>query len=105
MTQEEFYETAQTIRQLYPTGLKPGTQTPWRDSVNAIVLRLKKVEKIFQITLNPDTIIAATNMYLQSFNADQQYMKVLKYFILKQSPDKEYMQCYKMENQLQIKIG
>ena len=91
MTQEEFYETAQTIRQLYPAGLKPGTQTPWRDSINAIVLRLKKVEKIFQIKLDSNSVIAATDMYLQSFSEDQHYMKVLKYFILKQSSDKEYV--------------
>lgn len=83
MTEEELITTAKTIRELFPKGIKPGTDKPWRISYIAVIDRLKKLEKRFNIQLDSQEIIQATKRYI-SVMQDSRYMKTLEYFIYKQ---------------------
>ena len=73
---------AKDLIELYPKGLKEGTNTPWRSNIKDIVQRLKKFFKFYdQYTY--DDVLNATKLYVSRYANNKSYMRVLKYFIWK----------------------
>ncbi len=79
----EYEALAIKMKEVYPTGKKPGTSYPWRDSTAVIARKLKTITTQFNCTFTEDDAIRATKAYVESFNGDYRYMELLKYFILK----------------------
>lgn len=75
-------ELVNTLREMYPEGKKTGTNQYWRDNVSNITKKLNQFYKDFGY-FEDEKIIEATQKYLASFNGNNQLMRVLKYFILK----------------------
>lgn len=78
-----FNNLADKLRELFPTGRKPGTQLQWRDSTKIIAQRLKIFVKKFDVKFTDEQAIEATKKYISGFNGNYQFMQVLKYFIMK----------------------
>ena len=55
----------------------------WTDGISLIIKRLKIFFKKYGIYSN-EIIIDATKRYVDSFNGDYRFMKLLKYFIFKE---------------------
>lgn len=70
------------LRELFPKGIKTGSAA-WRGNVREIKLRLQKFFKIYENIYSDEAIIEATKKYVESFNGNYTYMRILKYFILK----------------------
>lgn len=81
-TMDRLTSLAETMQSIYPTGKKMGTNDYWRDSTKVIAQRLAMFFKKYGD--RPDElIIRATRGYVESFNGEYQYMRLLKYFIYK----------------------
>lgn len=80
---DRFNNLADKLRELFPTGRKPGTQLQWRDSTKVIAQRLKAFVKKFDVEFTDEQAIEATKKYISGFNGNYQFMQVLKYFIMK----------------------
>ena len=78
---------ADKLRALYPDGKKAGTNYYWKDSNKIITQRLAMFFKKYEDKYSDEDIIKATTEYVKSFNADSQYMQLLKYFIYKRGSD------------------
>lgn len=83
---ERYRTLADKIRDLYPKGLKPGTNYQWRDSTAIIADRLIKLVAKYNIEFTDEEAVDATKRYIESFNGNYKYMQILKYFISKQKP-------------------
>ena len=70
------------LREIFPKGIKTGSAA-WRGNRREITLRLQKFFKIYENTYSDEAIISATKRYVESFNGNYTYMRILKYFILK----------------------
>lgn len=81
-TTEELNTLAVSMMQLMPPGKMPGTAYYYKCNKREITLKLKKFFKLYG-KYEYDDIIAATKKYVDSFNGDYRYMKLLKYFIMK----------------------
>ena len=81
--EEEFLDVAQSLRELYPKGKKPGTTYMWKDSNTIIAQKLKTLVVKFGYKFTKEQAIEATRRYIESFRGDYRYMQLLKYFILK----------------------
>ena len=75
---------ATRLKEIFPKGKKDGTNYYWADGVALIVRRLKLFFKKYGNTYTDEQIIQATEKYVQGFNGNYQYMRLLKYFILKE---------------------
>lgn len=82
MTDEELKSLANTLRNLFPEGKRPGTSYTWRDSESCIIDRLRKFYMKYG-KYTEEEIIQATKDYVASFNGNYTYMQLLKYFIWK----------------------
>lgn len=71
------------LMQIFPQGRKDGTNTYWRGNIKDTKLRLKKFFKLYGTKYSDEQIINATRKYVESFNGNYAYMRVLKYFIWK----------------------
>ena len=81
---EEFFtEVANKLRELFPKGNKPGTNYSWRGSTVEIARKLKNLVAKYNCKFTEEEAINATKAYIESFNGDYRYMKLLKYFLLK----------------------
>jgi hypothetical protein len=69
------------LREIFPKGIKTGSAA-WRGNKREITLRLQKFFKIYD-KYTDEEIISATKKYVESFNGNYTYMRILKYFILK----------------------
>ena len=79
-----FTELAEKLRKLWPEGEKDG-KYPWRGSVKELSARLEtlwNVRNLPEYTI--DECLSAARRYLSQFQDNAKYMKILKYFILKQ---------------------
>ena len=83
---ERYRDLADKMREVYPKGLKPGTNYQWRDSTAIIADRLMKLVAKYNIEFTDEEAVAATKRYIASFNGNYRYMQILKYFISKQKP-------------------
>ena len=78
-----YIDLADKLRELYPKGKKEGTQYLWRDSTTIIAKRLMALSKRTNYKFTDEEVIEATRKYVESFNGNYHYMKLLKYFISK----------------------
>ena len=83
---ERYKALADKMREIYPKGLKTGTNYQWRDSTAIIADRLIKLVAKYSIEFTDEEAIDATKRYITSFNGNYKYMQILKYFISKQKP-------------------
>ena len=72
------------LQALFPEGKKDGTTQYWRGNKREISLKLKKFFKLYGDTYTDQQIIDATKNYVDTFNGVFTYMRVLKYFIMKE---------------------
>lgn len=72
------------LKNIFPKGRKEGTNFYWSDGVILIVKRLKIFIKKYGDTYTKEQITKAAKKYVESFNGDYRYMKLLKYFIFKE---------------------
>lgn len=70
------------MRELFPKGMKSGSAA-WRGNLREITLKLQKFFKLYGAKWTDDQIVEATKRYVESFNGNTTYMRILKYFILK----------------------
>lgn len=82
MNVDDVRNLAAALREIFPKGIKSGSAA-WRGNVREITLRLQKFFKLYGNQYSPEQIIDATKRYVESFNGSYQYMRILKYFILK----------------------
>lgn len=75
---------AKKLKEIYPKGKKEGTNYYWADGVALIIRRLQLFFKKYGRIYSDEQIITATEKYVQGFNGDYTYMKLLKYFLLKE---------------------
>lgn len=73
------------LREIFPKGLKPGTNNPWREHPSIIKDRFKLLKKHFGYEVNPNEVLKTAQAYVNSFNGDYSYMRTLKYFIIKRT--------------------
>lgn len=73
---------AEQMRQMFPKGLKTGSAA-WRGNIREITLRLQKFFKLYGSTWTDEEILDATQRYIDHFNGDYTFMRILKYFIMK----------------------
>lgn len=71
------------MMKLYPQSKMPGTPYYYKCNKREVSLKLKKFFKIYGEYSDED-ILNATKKYVESFNGDYHYMKLLKYFIMKE---------------------
>lgn len=81
--EDEFNSLANKLRELFPEGRKPGTTYSWRGSTLEVSRKLKNLVVKHGCQFTEEEAIAATKAYIESFNGDYKFMKLLKYFILK----------------------
>ena len=72
------------LKEIFPKGKKDGTNYYWADGVALIVRRLKLFFKKYGNTYTDEQIIQATSKYVEGFNGNYTYMRLLKYFIFKE---------------------
>lgn len=70
------------LRELFPKGFKTSS-IAWRGNKREISLRLQKFFKIYDNKYTYEQIYNATKRYVDSFQGNYTYMRILKYFILK----------------------
>lgn len=82
--QDGFFDSlADKLREIFPKGSKPGTNYNWRGSTAEISRKLKNLVVKYGCKFTEEEAIEATKSYVNSFNGDYKYMKLLKYFLLK----------------------
>lgn len=74
---------AEELMEIFPVGKKNGTNMYWRGNKREISLRLKKFFKLYGNTYTTEAIKKATTKYVEGFNGNYQFMRLLKYFIWK----------------------
>lgn len=81
---KKLMDLAIELKNIFPKGRKEGTNFYWSDGVALIVKRLKIFIKKYGDIYTKEQIIKAAKKYVESFNGDYRYMKLLKYFIFKE---------------------
>lgn len=72
------------LMEIFPEGRKENLNNSyWRGNRREITMQLKKFMKVYGDWYTDDQIKAATQRYVDSFNGDYTYMRLLKYFIWK----------------------
>lgn len=82
-SEDRIEKLASELMQIFPKGKKEGTNTYWRGNLKDTKLKLKKFFKLYGTKYTDEQIIEATKKYVDSFNGNYSFMRVLKYFIWK----------------------
>lgn len=80
--QERLDKLASKLMDIFPKGKKEGTCHYFRGNKKDNLLRLKKFFKIYG-KYSDEEILNAAKRYVESFNGNYTYMRILKYFIWK----------------------
>lgn len=80
------------MRELFPKGMKPGTNTPWRAPTKLIEDRLRTFFKRFGM-YTEEEILDATKRYLNSYEIDDRFMRTIRYFIFKLEAKNGVQEC------------
>lgn len=83
-SQDRLIQLATRLKEIFPKGKKDGTNYYWADGVDLIVRRLNLFFKKYGNKFTDEQIIQAAEKYVQGFNGNYQYMRLLKYFIFKE---------------------
>ena len=70
------------MQEIFPQGKKEGTSQYFRGNKKEVTLKIKKFLKLYG-HYTDEQILEATQKYVDSFNGNYTYMRVLKYFIIK----------------------
>lgn len=81
---DRLIQLATRLKGIFPKGKKDGTNYYWADGVALIIRRLKLFFKKYGNTYTDEQIIQATSKYVEGFNGNYTYMRLLKYFIFKE---------------------
>lgn len=81
---ERLTQLATRLKEVFPKGKKDGTNYYWADGVALIVRRLELFFRKYGDTYTDEQIVKAAEKYVQGFNGNYTYMRLLKYFILKE---------------------
>lgn len=76
-------ELADKLREMYPNGKIFNTNYYYRCNRQDIINKLKTFFKMYGTKYTDEQIINATQKYINSFNGNYAYLKLLKYFIWK----------------------
>lgn len=76
-------DLADKLREIYPDGKIRNTNYYYKSNRKDVVNKLKTFFKIYGTKYTDEQIINATKKYIESFNGDYTYLKLLKYFIWK----------------------
>ena len=82
--QDRLIQLATRLKEIFPKGKKDGTNYYWADGVALIVRRLILFFKKYGNKFTDEQIVQAAEKYVQGFNGNYQYMRLLKYFIFKE---------------------
>ena len=82
-TDDRILELADKMMEEFPKGRKEGSNQYWRGNKKEIAVRLRKFAKMYGRKWTDIELLKATRRYVQSFNGNYKYMRVLKYFIWK----------------------
>ena len=74
---------AKSLMEVFPAGKKEGTSQYWKGNLRDNTLRLAKFFKLYGDKYTDEQMIEAAKNYVSSHNGKYQYMRVLKYFICK----------------------
>ena len=74
---------AKSLMEVFPAGKKDGTSQYWKGNLRDNTLRLAKFFKLYGDKYTDEQMIEADKNYISSHNGKYQYMRVLKYFIWK----------------------
>lgn len=74
---------AKALMEVFPAGKKDGTSQYWKGNLRDNTLRLAKFFKLYGDKYTDEQLIEAAKNYVRSHNGRYQYMRVLKYFIWK----------------------
>jgi transcriptional regulator of heat shock response len=77
-------ELALKLMSIFPKEKKQGTCHYFRGNKKENTLRLKKFFKLFGDKYSEEQIVKAATKYVESFNGQYDYMRILKYFIWKE---------------------
>ena len=101
---DEIKELAIKLMEIYPEGKMPGTSYYYRGNKADIIKKLKSFYKRYGTEYTSIQIIEATKKYIQSFNGNYTYLKLLKYFIWKDEiRDREVIQTSILADYLENK--
>lgn len=84
---KDIKDIAKEMKEIYPKGKKPGTLHYWTEGTPIIEQRLRKFAAKFGSNYTKEEILDATRRYVSSFKGDYSYMRILKYFIFKDSDE------------------
>ena len=76
-------ELADRLRNIYPKGKIPNTNYYYKSNKSDIINKLKTFFNKYGVQYTDEQIINATQKYVNSFNGNYTYLKLLKYFIWK----------------------
>lgn len=76
-------ELTDKLREIYPSGKIPNTNYYYKCNKQDIINKLKTFFKMYGTKYTDEQIINATQKYINSFNGNYTYLKLLKYFIWK----------------------
>lgn len=74
---------AEKLKAIFPEGKKQGTNQYWAEGPTLIAKRLDKFFDKYGRNWTEDQIVDATQRYVTSFNGDYRFMRILKYFLWK----------------------
>lgn len=80
---DEITPIAEKLMAIFPKGKKPGTPYYWKCNKREVMLKLKSFFKLYGRTYTEEEILDAARRYVDSFNGDYRFMRLLKYFIWK----------------------
>lgn len=86
---EDLIPLAEKLMVIFPQGKKPGTPYYWKCNKREVALRLKSFFKLYGVKYTEEEIIGAAHRYVDSFNGDYRFMRLLKYFIWKKENGEE----------------
>lgn len=73
----------ENLREIFPKQKKSGTNHYFRGNSKDIALKLKKFFKFYGKKYTNEQILNAAKHYVESFNGNYTYMRILEYFIWK----------------------
>lgn len=81
--EDKLEDLALKLAAIFPKEKKAGTCHYFRGNRKDNVLKLKKFFKLYGNKYSEEQILKAAKSYVDSFNGNYQYMRILKYFIWK----------------------
>lgn len=101
--EDNIKELADKLREIYPEGKMAGTSYYYRCNRADIVRKLKSFFRRYG-DYSPEQIIEATQRYVNSFNGNYTYLRLLKYFIWKdENKDGEVLQVSQLADWIENK--